>query len=161
MLLSLFVTTIGTTPGNVLIAGAVDATRINLETLINAPATTTANGVALSTANQRLFSENFTATDSPSADTLTIVGKWVGTLEVSETLTDATDTFTAALEKQHNLFGRRGGITLVMQSDARPQVKQVPDKLWVNILNWVLYWVKTFADGAKETVNVEIASSAY
>jgi type II secretory pathway component PulJ len=47
----------------------------------------------------------------------------------------------------------------VMQSDARPQVKQVPDKLWVNILNWVLYWVKTFTDGAKQTVNVEILAN--
>ena len=48
-----------------------------------------------------------------------------------------------------------------MQSDARPQVKQVPDKLGVNILNDVLYGVKTFADGAKELVNVEIASSTF
>lgn len=155
-----FVSSIGTTAGNVLIGANVDATRVNLETLINAPTATTANGVALSTANARAFA-NATATDSAAADTLTVTFKGAGTLEVSETLTDATDTWTAALEKQHNLFGRKGGITLVMQSDARPQVKQVPDKLGVNILNGVLYGVKMFADGAKETVNVEIASSAF
>jgi len=28
-------------------------------------------------------------------------------IEVSETLTDATDTWTATKEKQHNLFGRK------------------------------------------------------
>jgi len=114
----------------------------------------------LATNDARAFA-NATATDSAAADTLTVVFKGAGTLEVSETLTDGTDTWTAAKEKQHNLFGRKGGITLVMQSDARPQVKQVPDKLGVNILNGVLYGVKTFADGAKETVNVEIQSSTF
>ena len=59
--------------------------------------------MALSSENQRLFA-NATATNDNTADTLTVVFKWVGTLEVSETLTDATDTFTAAKEKQHNLF---------------------------------------------------------
>lgn len=146
--------------GDIDIGASVDATRANLETLINAPGTTTAGGVALSAENQRLF-ENATATNDDSADTLTVTFKGAGTLEVAETLTDGTDTWTAAKEKQHNLFGRRGSITLVMQSDARPQVKQVPDKLGVNILNGVLYWVKTFADGAKELVNVEIQSSAF
>lgn len=155
-----FVDTIGTTAGNIHIEAAVDDTRINLETLINAPTTTAAGYVALSTENARAFA-NATATDSPSGDTLTVTFKGAGTLEVSETLTDGTDVWTAALEKQHNLFGRKGGITLVMQSDARPQVKQVPDKLGVNVLNGVLYGVKTFADGAKETVNVEIASSSF
>lgn len=155
-----FVSSIGTTAGNVLIGANVDATRVNLETLINAPTATTSTGVALSTNDARAF-VNATATDSAAADTLTVVFKGAGTLEVSETLTDGTDTWTAALEKQHNLFGRKGSITLVMQSDARPQVKQVPDKLGVNILNGVLYGVKTFADGAKELVNVEIASSTY
>ena len=156
-----FVDTIGTAAGNVHIEAAVDDTRINLETLINAPTTTAAGYVALSTENARLFSNTVSATDSPSGDTLTVVGKGAGTLEVSETLTDGTDEWTAVKEKQHNLFGRKGAITLVMQSDAKPQIKQVPDKLWVNVLNWVLYWVKTFIDGAKQLVNVEIKSSAF
>jgi len=42
-----FVSSIGTTEGNVLIGGSADATRANLAALINAPQTTTANGVAL------------------------------------------------------------------------------------------------------------------
>lgn len=41
-----FVTTIGSTPGNVLIGGNVAASRANLAALINAPGVTTANGVA-------------------------------------------------------------------------------------------------------------------
>jgi len=156
-----FKTTLGTTPGNVLIGASADAARLNLTTLINDPATTTSEGVALSAENIRLFQTNATATDTAGADTMDLVFKGVGNLDVSETLTDGTDAWTAAQEKQHQLFGRVGGVTLVMQSDARPQVKQVPDKLGVNILNGVLYGVKTFADGAKELVNIEIASSTF
>ena len=156
-----FVDTIGTTAGNVHIETTVDATRANLETLINAPTTTAAGYVALATNDARVFGNQASATNDDTADTLTVVFKGAGTLEVSETLTDGTDTWTATKEKQHNLFGKRGATTLVMQSDARPQVKQVPDKLGVNILNGVLYWVKTFADGAKQLVNVEIQSSAF
>lgn len=147
--------------GDVDLGADVDATRVNLETLINAPTVTTAGGVALSTEDARVFSNQISAVNSAGDDTLTIVGKGVGTFEVSETLTDGTDAFTAALEKQHNLFGRRGAITLVMQSDAMPQIKEVPDKLGKNILNGVLYGVKTFLDGAKQLVNVEIQSSTF
>jgi hypothetical protein len=59
------------------------------------------------------------------------------------------------------MFGRKGAVTLVMQSDARPQIKEVPDKLGVNILNGVLYGVKTFTDGANQMVNVELQSSTF
>jgi len=155
-----FVDTIGTAAGNIHIEAAVDDTRINLETLINAPATTAAGYVALSVENQRLF-ENATATDSASADTLTVVFNGVGTLEVEKDLTDGTDTWTAILEKQHNLFGRKWGVTLVIQSDAKPQINQVADKFGVNILNGVLYGVKTFLDGAKQLVDVQIKSSTF
>jgi hypothetical protein len=51
-----FVTAIGTTAGNVLIAGTAAATAANLLALLNQPQTTTANGVALSAANQSLVS---------------------------------------------------------------------------------------------------------
>lgn len=156
-----FVTSIGTTAGNVLIGANVDATRVNLAGAINNPSTTSSTQVALSVENRKIFDNLVTATDSPSGDTLTVVYKGAGVLTVSETLTDATDTWTAVKQKQHNLFGRKGAITLVIQSDARVQIKEVPDKFGKNILNGVLYGVKTFADGAKKLVNVEIKSSAY
>jgi hypothetical protein len=50
-----FVTSIGSTPGNVLISGvSAAATCANLVALLNQPQTTTATGVALSSANQTL-----------------------------------------------------------------------------------------------------------
>lgn len=156
-----FVSSIGTTAGNVLIGANVDATRVNLETLINAPATTTATGVALSTANAARFAANVSAVDSASANTLTVKYKGVGTLTVSETLTDGTDTWTTTKIKQHMLFGAKGNPVLVMQRDPSVLIKDAPKQMGKNVLNAVLYGVKTFADNAKAMVNVEVNASAF
>lgn len=156
-----FVSSIGSTAGNVLIGANVDATRANLETLINAPTATTSTGVALSTANARAFTAKVTAVNSNSADTLTVTYKGAGVLTVSKSLTDATDTWTSTKQIQHNLFGVVGNPVLVMQADPRVQIKEVPDKLGKNVLNGVLYGVKTFADNAKQMVDVKINSSSY
>jgi len=155
------VTTIGTTAGNFLVGTNADTSRAVLAAFINDPSTTSANQVALSTEDAKVFANQISATNNDTTDILTVVAKWVGTLEVSETLADAWDIWTAVDQKQHNLFGKRGATTLVMQSDARPQVKQVPDKLGVNILNGVLYGVKTFIDGTKKLVDVQIKSSTF
>lgn len=109
----------------------------------------------------RLFTNNASAVDSPSGDTLTVTHKGVGILVVSETLTDATDTWTAALQLQHQMFGGVGNPVLVMQKNPQIQIKEVPDKLGKNILNGVLYGVKTFTDNAKAMVDVQIRSDAF
>lgn len=150
-----FVTVIGTTAGNVLIGGSADAARLNLTTLINAPGTTTAEGVALSAANQRLF-VNATATNDAAANTMTLEFKGVGNLTVSETLTDVTDTWTATLTAQHCLFGAGGGTTLVMQQAPKLQYKEEPKLTGGNILASVLYGYKTFTDGADRLVDVSV-----
>lgn len=141
------------------IGNAVDDTRANLAALINAPATTTSGGVALSTANARKFDACVSAVNSNSAKTLTIKYKGVGTLTVSEALTDATDTWTAVKTKQHCLFGIKGSPVCVMQRTPSVVKKEEPKKMWANYLNSVLYGVKTFADNAKQMVNVELKVS--
>mgnify|MGYP003146490950 CR=1 FL=1 len=156
-----FVSSIGTTAGNVLIDGTVDTTRASFATLLNDPGTTTATGVALTGSDLRLFQNRVSATNDDTADTLTVNYKGVGVLAVSETLTDATDVWTTALEKQHQLFGGVGNPVLVMQSDARVRMREVQDKLGVNVLNGVLYGVKTYVDNGKAMVNVEIQSSTF
>lgn len=155
-----FVSSIGTTPGNVLIGANVDATRANLETLLNAPQTTTATGVALTT-NLNQFRARVTATNSNSADTLTVKSKGIGVITVSEALTDATDTWTTTKIKQHQLFGVKNNPVLVMQRKPSIAQRPVQDKLGSNYLNGVLYGVKTFADNAKQMVNVEILAWSF
>lgn len=156
-----FVSTIGTTAGNVLIGADVDATRANLAALINAPDTTTANGVALEGNNLKMFLARFSASNNNTTNTLTVYGKGMGVLEVSETLTDGTDTWTVAKQSQHCLFGVIGNPYLIVQRMPKVVKKEVSNKFGANYLNGVLFGVKTFADNAKQMVQVLIATSTY
>lgn len=81
------VSSIGTTAGTVLIGVNQAATCVNLAALINAPRTTTAQGVALSEADAAKI-ERLGLTASAVGDTLVIEAQ--ATLEVSETQTNAT-----------------------------------------------------------------------
>lgn len=157
-----FVSSIGTTPGNVLIGGSADATRANLEALINAPHTTTANGVALSAANAKKFRARVSAVNDDTANTLTVTYKWAGVLTVSETLADAGDIWTTTLQKQHCVFGVKNKMTtLVMQKKPSVEVRKEPRQQTDNIINTMLYGLKTFRDNAKCMVNVEIKADGF
>lgn len=81
------VTSIGTTAGNVLLGANQAATATNIAALINAPRTTTAQGVALSEEDAAKI-ERLGITAEASGDTVIIVGST--TLEVSETQTNAS-----------------------------------------------------------------------
>lgn len=154
------VSTIGTTAGNFLIGASADASRANLAALINAPATTTANGVALTT-NLRRFQNLITAVNDDTADTLTVTARGVGVLDVSETLTAGGDTWAAATQLQHNLFGVVGTPTLIVQR--KPSIVEVQKQLQLgkNYLNGVLFWVQTFSDDATKMVDVMVRCDAY
>ena len=149
-----FVTSIGTDAGNVLIGGSADAARLNLTTLINAPGTTTAQGVAVSVADQALLAD-MTAVNSAVADTMTLTAIGSGTLTLAETFTDGTDAWT------HNYincyFGKKGGIDAVMQDMKDVDVRETSDRRGSNIFSSYLAGIKTFADGAKKFLNVKIA----
>lgn len=147
--------------GDVDIGANVDATRANLATLINAPSTTTATGVALSTANASLFKARISAVNDNTADTLTVTGKGLGVLDVSKSLTDGTDTWTAASQLQHNLFGVKGNPYLIIQRMPKVVERPVPDKMGSNYLNSVLFGTKTFQDNSYAMVDVTIRSDSY
>lgn len=156
-----FVDTIGTTAGNVHIETTVDATRANLAELINNPRTTDAGQVALSEQDAREFESKVSATNDDTSDTLTVEYKGVGVITVAETLTNGTDTWTSTDIKQHLLFGAKGNPVLVMQREPSVVVRDVPNKLGKNVLNGVLYGVKTFRDNGKAMVNVELDASGF
>lgn len=87
-------TTLGSTAGNVLIGASADTANTNLSALINAPGTTTAQGVALSTADQLILSRlQAAAVTDTGANTCTVTCK--GTFSVSETLTATADGWGA------------------------------------------------------------------
>lgn len=151
------VTTIGSTAGNVLVQTNVDTTRANIAGLINNPGTTSATQVALSAADQLVFTDQLklVATNSNSADTLTIVGTGSGAMTVSETLTDATDTWTKNMI--HAYYGKKGAIDVVMQDLKNVDMRPTPDRRGTNVFSSYLAGVKTFADGSKKFLNVKLA----
>lgn len=150
------VTTIGSTPGNVLASAADSTTFItNLAALINAPGTTTANGVALSAANQIIVQDvlKLVAT-ATSATVLTMVGTGSGRLVLAEGQTNATwaTNFISAY------FGKKGAIDLVVQDLSSVDMRITTDRRGTNVFTSYLAGIKTFPDGARKFLNVKISA---
>ncbi|UPJ35854.1 hypothetical protein IVB45_02240 [Bradyrhizobium sp. 4] len=155
-----FKTTLGSTAGNVLIGGSADAARANLAGLINTPGTTDSNGVALTAANQRLM-KNLTATNSNSADTLTLVGSGWGTVVVSKSFTDPTDTWTSTKQMLHCLFALSKSVSVVIQKDPSLEDNSVSGKIGRDYITWAAYGIKVFVDQAPQIVALEVNSSSF
>lgn len=163
-----FVSSIGTTAGNVLIGASADATRANLVALVNAPGTTTANGVALSDTapgyNQlsprKKFAQFVTATNDDTANTATFTKIGGNRVTVSETFTDGTDTWTAALQLQYNLFGFGKPTDMVIKQSPQVDIQGVSGKLAKDFIASTVYGIKTFAEGATHIVSAPIRTDA-
>lgn len=155
-----FKTVLGVTAGNVLIGANAAAARVNLAALINTPGTTTANGVALSTADQNTL-KNVTAVDDAATKvTITAAGK--GYVAVSETLTAAADIWTAALQIQHCVFGVNNSISLVIQKTPYLRIKDAPSaKVGYDFITWTVYGLKVFKDQTYMLVDVKVRSDAF
>lgn len=146
------VTSIGSTAGNVLIGADAAATLTNLAALINNPGTTTAQGVALSAANQVIVQDALRLSAVATATTLTIVGKGSGRLTVAETQTNASWTSNIL----HAYFGKKGAIDVVIQDQVDMEMRDEPKQRATNILADILYGVETFEDGAQGFLDVLI-----
>lgn len=148
--------------GEVDVAANVDATRVLLAAFINAGGATSSSGeyVALSAANQALW-KGLSAVDSPSGDTLTITMLGRSYIAVSETFTDATDTWTAAKQIQHNLFGQGKPIDLVIQKRPNMLIKDRDGYIGKDVVSWTVFGLKTFSEGADQLVDVGIRSDAF
>ena len=153
-----FNTTLTTTPGSVLISGSADAARANLVALVNTPGTSTTFGTALSSADQITLTDTLklTATNSNSADTMTIVGIGSGRLVLAGTLTNTNNTWSKNFI--HAYFGKKGAIDLVIQDLKPVEMRKTADRRGTNVFASYLAGIKTFADGAKKFLDVLIAA---
>jgi hypothetical protein len=151
-----FVSPIGVAAGNVLIGASVDATRANLTTLINAPGTTTATGVAVSAANIVVLQNTLkiAATNNDTTNKMTIVGTGSGRLVLSETFTDATDAWDKNYINAY--FGKKGAIDLVVQDLKEVDMRETSDRRGTNVFSSYLAGIKTFTDGSKKFLNMWI-----
>lgn len=156
-----FVTSIGSTAGNILIAGSTALTIDNLVALINAGGVTSDSGVSnvsLSLANQRTV-QDWVAVDGTTY--IEVRAKGASYLTVSGS--DATDVWTATQQIQNMLAGLKGAIDVVVQ--LRPTVKMASTvsagKAGTNILPMTLFGVFTFNQGKNEIFRVQARSDAY
>lgn len=155
-----FKTTLGSTAGNVLIGASADAANTNLAALINTPGTTTAQGVALSTANQRLM-QNITATADTTNNQLTLVSGGWGTVVVSETLTAAADIWTTTAQQLHCIFALSKSCSLVVQKNPSLEENSVSGKIGRDYIAWTVYGIKVFTDQAPQIVQLAVNSSSF
>lgn len=162
-----FRTTQGALAGSVNICSTADATRANLVAFLNAPTTTVAeaadagyNGfTAGGTEEKALLHMTWTNNDSTNVASVSAEGR--GFISVSETLTAAADTWTAAKQIQHNIACRKGAIEAVVQSKPKSQFKDVSTKLGKNVLTPVLYGKKVFTEGARELCDMKVRTDAW
>lgn len=156
-----FVTSIGTTAGNILIAGSTALTIDNLVALINAGGVTSDSGVSnvsLSTANQRIV-QNWVAVDG----TTYIEIRAMGASYMTVTGSDATDVWTDTQQLQNLFAGRFGCVDAVIQKE--PSVEDASTvsagKSGRNFLPMTLFGVFVFNQGKNEMVRVKVRSDDY
>jgi len=149
-------TTLGATAGNVLIGANAAATITNLAALINTPGTTTAQGVALSAADQVKITDTLRlAATATSATVLTIVGTGSSRLTLSETQTNVSWSTNFV----HCYYGQKGAIDVAIQDNPEVEMREEAKQLTTNIFTDVVAAVKTFTDGSQYFLDVKIANA--
>jgi len=116
--------------------------------------------IELTAANRALLA-NITATHSTSLDTVVFKGFGWGTVVVSETLTNGTDTFTDTLQAIHPIFGLSKSISLVIQKNPTLVEKDRTGYIGSDFVAWTAYGSKVFVDQAPQIVELSVKSSSF
>lgn len=154
-------TTIGSTAGNILRTGTLATDLTAFAAFINAGGVTTDSGVSnvtLSAANQRIV-QNWVAV----ATSTTLEVRAMGASYMTVTTTTSGAVWTAALQLQNLLAGRRGAIDAVIQKEPSVEMASTVSagKSGMNILPMTLFGVYTFNQGKNEIVRIKVRSDAY
>jgi len=151
-----FKTTLGTTAGNVLIGASADAAATNLAALITTPATTTAQGVALSADNiAKLYGVSATATNA--SDIVTITSKR-GNLLAKSTMTAAADDFRA--QAINAIVVEKGAIKMALRDSVKIKDVEAVDTLVTNFMVYARYGIVTPQSGKDRMCRVYLQSVA-
>lgn len=150
-----FVSSIGTTAGNVLIGADADASAQNLVAAINggAGAGTTYVDVGAAVRNSKLA--GITAADGTDLITLTSLH---GYRAVSSSMTAAANDWKDVII--HNLAMEKGAIHMVLQKEISMEVRQEPKQLSSNYFVWTRFGIKTFSEGAERMYDIRIKAQA-
>ena len=149
-------TALGAVAGQVLIGASAAASITNIAALLNAPGTTTAQGVALSAADQIKVTDTYRiAATATSATVLTIVGTGSSRL----TLSKSAANWTWSTNFVHCYYGQKGAIDVAIQDQPTVEMRDEPKQLTTNIFNDVVAAIKTFTDGSQYFLDVQIANA--
>ena len=149
-------TTLGSTAGNVLLGVNAAACIVNLAALLNAPGTTTAQGVALSAADQIKVTDTLGITATATSSTvLTVVARGSSRLTLSETQTNASWSTNFV----HCYYGMKGAIDVAIQDQPVMEMREESKQLTTNIFNNVVAAVKTYTDGSQKFLDVFVANA--
>lgn len=160
-----FVATLSAASGatEVHICASAAATLDSLVAFINAPGTSvteaTNAGISSATAAEQVLLKGITATDGTTY--MTLKGEGSSYIPVSETLTAAADIWTTTKQLQHCLFGQGNPVDLVLQKYPNLRIKDRDGYIGKDYVTWTLFGLKTFAEGTKQLVDVQLRSDAY
>lgn len=135
----------------------------SLVAFINAPGTSvteaTDAGISSATTAEQNLLKNITATDATTS--VTFVASGWGTVAVSETLTDATDTWTVGKEQVHAIFALSKSVSLVIQKYPSLEENFVSGKIGRDYIAWTVYGLKVFTDQAPQIVQCAVLSTSF
>jgi hypothetical protein len=157
-----WIATLGTTDGNVNVNNSAAAEATNLYNAFNAPSTDIAEtattgyvGIAATTLAGAW--DGISATNGTSG-TCHVILSGHGKVTVTDGLTNAS--VTAATNIEHEMFGKKGAVEVVIQADSPIRTAEVSDKIGKNYIPYVLYGLKTTDRGDSELVDVQIRRDA-
>ena len=146
--------------GEVDVAGTADASAALIETLCNAPSTSSSGEYVAFSAADQLLLRNVVAVADAAANTITFYGKGLPEMVVSKTLTAVGDIFDADNACTHFVAGVQDCITVVVQSNPSMLINQAPKRNGKFVVTTILYGIKTFQDGANSMVNIKVKNDA-
>lgn len=153
-----FKTTLGSTAGNILIGGSAAAAVTNMQALLSAPFTTTANGVAQAdTAANRLalYGFSYSATTTP----FTLIQAGVTMLITAVTFTSASNTIGTVV--QHNIFAVSNSVAMALQGSPRLDINYVSNALAKDYVTNAYFGLKVFKTQAKQIIDCQIDSTGF
>lgn len=169
-----FKTVVGATAGNVLIGASAATAAANLQALIAAPYTTTAQGVGwtapvfgTSTSQlsimQQAFLTNTTATVDATVNTsVDFIIEGFGNVPVTAVFTSANNAWNANSLMQHNIAGVSRSLSLIMprmaEIDSRPSPQS---RVATDYIAWTYFGMKVYADQAPGLIDVKIATAGF
>lgn len=150
-----FVSSIGSTAGNVLIEASAALTLDNLVAAINGAAGAGTKYVEVSAKNRRRKLAGITATDNTTS--MGLVSKR-GYRAVSSNMTPAANDWDQVVI--NNVIMERGAITMAIQKGINFVIKDKPLQLGKNFFTWARYGLKTFSEGKERMYRLQLVAQA-